>query len=183
MDRRRMLNAFVAASELADFDEFPVLTEKSDLQVYLSRNTVPQPFFLICEKDCVMAQLSGTARMEFRESSVNRFAMGPGDMVYIPAGTPHRVTPHTESVQLRYKPRENGLEGVAWYCESCDAEIQRFEWDTNTTVPQAAYLASCEAFNGDPALRTCPSCSAAHPEVDYSAPNWARIAEELESES
>jgi hypothetical protein len=35
-----------------------------------------------------------------------------------------------------------GLEGVAWYCDKCDAEIYREVWDTATTLSQLKYEVS-----------------------------------------
>src|SRR6185312_11278829 len=89
-----------------------------DPQLHLSRNRVKQPFFLICEQDTMLAQMSGEARVEFRAGPVRYFDMTVGDFVYVPAGTPHRIVPKTESVHLRYKAEKPGLEAVAWYSEA-----------------------------------------------------------------
>jgi len=48
-----------------------------------------------------------------------------------------------------------GLEGVAWYCDRCDAEIYREVWDTATTVPQLKYQEVSSRFAADASLRTC----------------------------
>ena len=102
--------------------------------MFMSRNSVAQPFHLICGKDTVVVQMSGTADMLLKDSSVNRFHLTVGDHVYVPAGTPHRIVPSEESIQIRYKPRSAGLEGVAWFCPGCDRELHRVEWDTAETV-------------------------------------------------
>jgi 3-hydroxyanthranilate 3,4-dioxygenase len=93
MKRKARFDTFKEAPSRGNYDEFPMLELGIDPQVHLSRNTVPQPFFLICEQDTVLAQLSGEARVEFRNSSVNFFRMVLGDYVYVPAGTPHRILP------------------------------------------------------------------------------------------
>jgi 3-hydroxyanthranilate 3,4-dioxygenase len=80
---------------------------------------------------------------------------------------------------MRYKAREAGLEGVAWYCESCGAELFRHVFDTATTYPQEGYLAACELFNADAGRRTCGGCAAAHPSVDVEAYRWPQLAEQL----
>ncbi len=152
MDRRRMLHAFKAAQEIGNYEEVPVLPTKVDPQMFMSRNSVAQPFHLICGKDTVVVQMSGTADVHFKDSSVNRFHMTVGDHVYVPAGTPHRIVPADESVQIRYKARSAGLEGVAWFCPGCDRELHRVEWDTAETVSQQAYLDACLAFNDDEQL-------------------------------
>lgn len=183
MNRRRMLHAFKAAQQVGDYEDVPVLPASVDPQVLLSRNSVAQPFHLICGKDTVIVQMSGTAELHLRDSSVNRFDMTPGDHVYVPAGTPHRIVPSQESVQIRYKAREAGLEGVAWYCPGCDGELHRVEWDTAETVSQAAYLDACAAFNENESLRSCAACGAHHPRIDIDPfAGWGPRAEQLRTE-
>lgn len=183
MNRRRMLNGLKAAQEIGDYADVPVLPANLDPQAHLSRNTVAQPFWLICGKDTVLAQMSGTAVVHLKDSSVNWFTMDIGDHVYVPAGTPHRIVPTGESVQLRYKARMPGLEGVAWYCPGCDRELHRIEWDTAETVSQQAYHDACNEFNDKEALRSCAECDTTHPLIDmtpFSA--WPEIAQKLQSE-
>jgi hypothetical protein len=178
-----MFQAFKASGEAGDYTELPMLPAQVDPQVYLSRNSVPQPFFLICEKDTVIAQLSGEAQLQLRDSSVNTFALAPGDNVYVPAGTPHRLVPLTETVQLRYKARKAGLEGVAWFCEECGLELCRAEWDTAAVVSHRAYYDACAAFNDDPQVRACRRCGAGQPRLDLDRfTGWLGIAKELEDE-
>jgi 3-hydroxyanthranilate 3,4-dioxygenase len=178
-----MFQAFKASGEAGDYTELPMLPAHVDPQVYLSRNSVPQPFFLICGKDTVIAQLSGEAQLQLRDSSVNTFALGPGDNVYVPAGTPHRIVPLTEVVQLRYKAVKAGLEGVAWFCEECGLELCRAEWDTAAVVSQRAYYDACLAFNDDPQARACRRCGAEHPRIDLDRfTAWLGIAKELADE-
>ena len=181
MDRKRMLNGFKAAAEVGPYDEFPVLVAGIDPQVYLSRNDRPQPFYLICEKDSLLAQMAGTGRLLMKYSSVLWEPMQPGDFVYIPAGTPHRYMPTTESLQTRYKAEPAGLEGVAWFCEACGTEIARDEWDTAEQLPQDGYWAACQNFNATLERRTCLSCGQVHPEVDLSGLRWRDIAAQLQT--
>jgi 3-hydroxyanthranilate 3,4-dioxygenase len=131
----------------------------------------------------VIAQLSGESRLVLKGSSVNTFRLTPGDNAYVPAGTPHRVEPLTESVQLRYKARNAGLEGVAWFCEQCGLELCRAEWDTGDVVSHRAYYDACQAFNDDPQARACRRCGAKHPAVELDRfTAWVMIAADLESE-
>jgi hypothetical protein len=183
MDRRRMLNAFKAAAELGPYDEFPVLVPGINPQVYLSRNTCPQPFYLVCERDSLLVQQAGTARVHFKHSSVLWHDLGPGDVAYVPAGTPHRFVPTTESLVARYKAEPAGLEGVAWYCDACGNELARVEWDTAEELPQEGYLRAGQTFNADGRLRTCARCGAVHPAIDLSAFRWQALADELRSAS
>ena len=140
MNRRRMLHPF--KTELAEYEDAAVLPEDTDPQLYLSRNRQPQPFHLICSKDNVLSQLSGTVHVHLRDSSVNRFRMDVGDHVYIPAGTPHRIVPVEEGVTIRFQPLDAGLQGAAWYCDGCDSELRRYEWEHDNNTPAVAYYAA-----------------------------------------
>jgi hypothetical protein len=112
----------------------------------------------------------------FAEGPVRYFTLEPGDYVYVPAGTPHQIRPRTESVQLRYKARAPGLEGVAWYCPTCGAEVAREEWDTAQELPQDASWRISQAFNADAARRTCARCGTEHPPADLTGIRWPETA-------
>jgi|SRR5882757_5483962 len=178
-----MLQMFKSAAEVGNFDDVPVLPPQVDPQVHLSRNVVDQPFYLICGKDTVLAHMSGEARLVLKNSPVNYFTLHPGDNTYVPAGTPHRVLIGSESVQLRYRAQDAGLEGVAWYCPGCDDELHRVEWDTAETMSQQAWHDACTQFNGDDGLRTCRGCDARHPRIEMTAfESWLVVAAELTAE-
>ena len=179
MERKRMLNAFKEARAAGPYDEFPVLLPSIDTQIHLSRNDRPQPFWLVCDHDTVLAQLSGEARVEFKEASVLHHNLRPGDHVYVPAGTPHQITPRSESVQLRYKAQQPRLEGVAWYCAACGGEVWRAEWELADTLPQEGYWRACQEFNADREQRVCPHCGAEHPVLDLNGIRWPEIAASL----
>src|ERR1700756_1908813 len=103
MRRKNRFETYKEAASRGNYDEMPMLELGIDPQLHLSRNSVAQPFFLICEQDTMLAQMAGEARVEFRAGPVRYFDMAVGDFVYVPAGTPHRILPKTESVHLRYK--------------------------------------------------------------------------------
>ena len=179
LPRKKTFVAFREAAKLGPYDERPMLPEDIHTQVCLSRNTHRQPFFLICEKDTLLTAFSGTGRVEFELTNVRHFPFEPGDHVFVPAGAPTRIDPDSESLIMRYKAREAGLEAVAWYCESCHAELYRHVFDTAKVPAQEGYLAGCEAFNGDPTLRHCQACDREHPPIDLSPYNWADLARQL----
>lgn len=160
-------------------DERPLLPEDIDPQIHASRVDRDQPFHLVCEKDSMLVQLAGSASVEFKGSSVNMFPLNPGDFVYVPARTPHRIIAGDDGVYLRYKARDAGLEGVAWYCGKCGSEVFREIWNTRVELPQEAYVRLAGKFNGDDECRTCAECGTVHPQVDVSGMRWAEIAEEL----
>jgi 3-hydroxyanthranilate 3,4-dioxygenase len=182
MARKKTFQTFREARKLGPYDERPMLPDEIDVQLHLSRNDRPQPFFLICGKDTLIARMSGRGRVEFKGTDVGAFALEPGDYVYVPAGAPHRLVPEGECVDLRYKAQNAGLEGVAWYCPECEREIHREVWDTSETITQEAYSTACERFNADPKLRACRACGAMHPPLDLFGFNWRAIAEEIRAD-
>ena len=119
MPQRRGFKTFAAAKESGPYDEYPMFPPNTDPQICLSRNDRPQPFFLVCEQDSVLVQMAGEGRVCFPEGPIRFHPLEPGDFVYVPGGTPHRILPETECVQYRFKAEHAGLEGVAWYCEGC----------------------------------------------------------------
>ncbi len=179
MRRKNRVDLYAEAPARGNFDECPMLEIGIEPQLHLSRSDVDQPFFLICEQDCVIAQMHGTARIEFRNASVNYFDLVLGDFVYVPGGTAHRILTTSPSLQVRYKPEHAGLEGVAWYSPKTGAEISRVVWDCAVELPQEGYLRACSAFNDNVAMRTCPDTGAVLPQIDLSRFNWARVAAEI----
>ena len=171
MDRRRMLHAFKAAKEVGNYEDAAVLPEHLDPQVHLSRNSLPQPFYLVCEHDTIIGLMSGAAQIRLRGSSVNTFTTGPGDLVYVPAGTPHRIEPVTPSVQLRYKVRSSEREAAVWACVHCDKQIARLDWRV-TDPPSAAYALACQWFNEQCAGTLCAGCGQPVADVDLQALGW-----------
>jgi 3-hydroxyanthranilate 3,4-dioxygenase len=171
MRRKNRFETYKEAVDRGNYDEFPMLELGIDPQLHLSRNSVAQPFFLVCEQDTIIAQMSGSARVEFRNSPANYFNMAIGDFVYVPGGTPHRLVPSSESIHLRYKAARPGLEAVAWY--NGNDEVARVTWDCAKELPQEAYLRACRAFNADPSLRK------GLPEIDLAPFHWAEVGAEV----
>jgi mannose-6-phosphate isomerase-like protein (cupin superfamily) len=179
--RRRMFYTFKDAAHAGAYDELPMLPEGVDPQLHLSCNDRVQPFWLILEKDSVIVQMAGKARVEMRDSSVLWEDVIPGDYLYIPAGTPHRISPKEASIMYRFKADQAGLEAVSWYCEGCKVPLWRRVWDTARQSPQAGYLQACEDFNSHAEYRTCGSCTTVHPVIDLAGYRWADIDKELSS--
>ncbi len=178
--RKNMFNVLREAQKLESFDEFPMLRPEVDPQVHASRNSVDQPFLLVCEKDCVLAQISGSSRVEFPEGPVRHFEMEPGDFVYVPGGSAHRLLITKPGVQIRYKARIPGHESVLWLCESCGLELDRYEMDPGEMIPaQQGYADATRRFNAEPLRRTCAKCGHEHAELDLAPFRWTAIAEYL----
>src|ERR1700689_979925 len=101
--RKKTFQALREAAKLGAYAEKPMLPDDKQVQVHLSRNDRPQPFYLICGKDSLLALMSGAATVEFKGTAIDHFALKPGSFVYVPAGAPHRIVPSESSVTLRYK--------------------------------------------------------------------------------
>jgi 3-hydroxyanthranilate 3,4-dioxygenase len=179
MARKKTFQILREGKKLGPYDDMPMLPDDIQVQIHLSRNDKPQPFHLICEKDTLLLMMSGAASVEFKSTSVDRFALKPGDCVYVPAGAPHKIVPAEESVMLRYKPDRPGLEGVAWFCPACDAELHREVWDTASSLSQEMFMAASERFANDAGLRTCKTCRAVHQAPDLSGFRWGEAAKEI----
>lgn len=181
--RKNTLNVFREAAKLGSFDEFPVLRPEVDPQLHVSRNAVNQPFYLCCEKDSVIALVSGRATVQFAAGAVRFFELEPGDFVYVPGGVAHRLRVEEAGIQLRYKARDAGLEAVAWYCANCSNEVHQHAWDTSGTLPQEGYQSACEQFNRDVERRTCPVCGEVHDPVDLQPYRWRAVADALRGQT
>ncbi len=179
MPRKKTFQTFREAKKLGPYAELPLLPEDIQVQVFLSRNDRPQPFWSVCEKDSLLLVMSGAGAVRFQATSVDRFGLAPGDCVYVPAGAPHRFETEIETVVLRFKSDVPGLEAAAWYCDSCDTELFRETWDAAGAVAQEKYLEAAARFNADPALRTCASCGAVHPPADPAPYRWDEVAAQV----
>ena len=180
--RRRQFSILKELPNLRSLDEFPLTDPEIDPQVHVSKADVDQPFFLICEKDTVLVQMTGEGRVVFRDSLLLETPTEPGTFVYVPAGVPHRFLMSEPGALYRYKARVAGLEAVVFACERCGTELFRRVWDTAVTVPQQGWVDATEAFNTDVAARTCACCSTEHPPVDLTPFRWAAIAAVLRGE-
>jgi AraC-like ligand binding domain len=180
MPRKRMLLTFKEAPARGAYDEYPVLPADVDPQLHLSRNDRVQPFYLSCSKDTVVVQMAGAGRVEFRDASVNYFDIGPGDHVCVPADTVHRLHPDATNTTYRYRAQIPGPEALLWFCERCETQLFRYDYDGSDVLVQTAYADGCEAFNASP--RACASCGNVHAAVDTNAFHWRAIAEEIGAE-
>ncbi|HEB90364.1 MAG TPA: hypothetical protein ENI85_12405 [Deltaproteobacteria bacterium] len=176
MGKEFMAFTYALAAGSGPYDEASVLPDDLDIQLTLSRNDRPQPFHLICEHDSVLVTMSGRGRVEFKGTSVLHEDYQLGDVLYVPAGTPHRILPLEASIHHRFKLPESRLEGVAWYCEGCSEELHRVVWALSETLPQEGYLAACEEFNANGSLRRCRTCNAEHARLDLEGYRWDEIS-------
>ncbi|MBF6569333.1 MAG: hypothetical protein IVW54_10715 [Candidatus Binataceae bacterium] len=180
MERRKATNIFAAVSGcLGSHDDLPIMPAGSDPMTCVSRNRVPQPFFLISVHDQVLVMFAGTSRIELPGSDLGHTELKPGQMLYIPAGQPSRIVPLTESIQLKWRGEPGGWEAAVWYCARCNHEVFAKEFNTAVQLPQEAYWQACREFNADAKARTCSNCGAVSDAVDLSDIRWAEVAREI----
>lgn len=198
LERKKTLNVFKEAHHAwGSYDDFPVGPRGTDPMPYLSRNRVPQPFFLVCAEDQVLIQMAGEGEIELMEiddtdevsasdlggrpgGGPRRVRLVPGDTVYVPAGVPSRLVPRGENLQIRLKAEPPAREAVAWYCASCGELVHARE--LNEGALHDEYWHAVEVFNGDAALRICAGCRTVHPQVELGDIAWREVAAALRAE-
>jgi 3-hydroxyanthranilate 3,4-dioxygenase len=181
LERKKTLNVFKdARCAWGSYDDFPVGAKGTDPMPYLSRNRVAQPFFLVSAEDQVIIQMSGEGHIELQETAPERFELGPGDTVYIPAGVPSRLVPRGENIQIRLKADPPGREAVAWYCGRCGELVRATELGEG--VLQSQYWHAVQAFNAEPSARTCGTCAEVHPPAELGDIAWLDVAAAIRAE-
>jgi 3-hydroxyanthranilate 3,4-dioxygenase len=180
LERKKTLNVFKdAANAWGSYDDYPVGAFGTDPMPHLSRNRVAQPFYLVSEADQVLIQMAGEGEIVFAEREPARMPLVPGDTVYIPAGVPSRILPRGENLQVRLKADPPVREAVAWYCSGCGALVHAVELEPG--IPQEGYWSAAQAFNADPAKRTC-ACGEVHAPADLADIAWPEVAAALRAE-
>lgn len=179
LKRKRRLDLPKEAASVGAYAEYPILEAGIDPQVHISLNDGLQPFHLICDRDTLIVQVSGSGSVRFQGAAVSHFKLRSGDHVYVPAGVPHRLDAHEPSIVIRYKAANAALEGVVWYCETCDAEMYREDWRLDAETPQAGYLRLCRAYCEDMQMRTCGACGKVHAPLQLEKYQWDRLDQNL----
>ncbi len=181
-ERSQIADLFSVGHKAGAWGDLPATPADFDPQILVSRNEGVQPFFLTCERDSLVVTLSGDGFVEFRDSNVLHFRVAPGDFVYVPAGTPHRIRAEGPMVQLRFKALHAGSEVVSWHCPECSTELWHREFDSSSEIAQRVYLEATNEFNSNESLRRCATCAATHPVVDVAGTHWDEVAAFLDTE-
>lgn len=179
-ERRKTLNVLKeAALTRGSYDDFPVAPEGVDPAPHLSRNHVPQPFWLVTEKDEVLVTMSGAGEIRFQDADRTVMRLGAGDVVYLPARTPSRIIPDGELLQVRIKGLPPFTEAVAWYCDRCGDLVHSEEFTAD--VPQRCYWNAVAAWNASTERRTCAGCGHVQEPADLGDITWDTVADLLEA--
>jgi 3-hydroxyanthranilate 3,4-dioxygenase len=86
-----------------------------------------------------------------------------GDVLLLPAGTPHSSQRPENTVGLVVEPvrRPDEFEGYVWYCERCDTKLYELTGRGDDILSDLRNVA--EQFNADDSLRTCKACGYVQP--------------------
>ena len=115
--------------------------------------------FHIDPGDELFLQLEGDIVLRVEDDGALRdVAIAQGQMFLLPAGVPHSPQRPENTIGLVVERKRTGSEqdGLRWYCDRCGEVIhETFFVLTDITTQLRAAI---EAWNGDPALRTCSAC-------------------------
>jgi 3-hydroxyanthranilate 3,4-dioxygenase len=112
-------------------------------------------------------QVHGNIELHVRPENERRqiVKIREGEMFLCPGGVPHspRRGAGTWGLVIERKRSQDETEQFAWFCETCDEKV------LSRTVTQGDVAAQVrtiyEAFNADPALRTCKACGYVFPQT------------------
>lgn len=178
--RKKSNNVFEEAREcLGSYDDFPLMPLGTDPMSCLSRNRVPQPFFLASDNDFVLVTLRGSCQVRLPGSDLSQVDMKAGEALYVPAGQRSRIVPLDECIQLKWRAEPGGWEAAIWYCACCGRELHRREFNTAEIIAQQAYWNACREFNSQASLRSCTYCHTLNPENDLFDIKWPEVAAQI----
>jgi len=111
--------------------------------------------------DEIFLQVVGDARVDLQidgERVVN--PLREGQLLLVPAGVPHapRRPEGTYGLVVERVRKPGELDAFRWYCEECNAEIHRVEFQLEDI--EAQFAAVLKDFDADEAKRTCKACGA-----------------------
>ena len=86
-----------------------------------------------------------------------------GEVMLCRAGTPHSPIrpPDTWGLVIERKRRPDELDGLAWYCDRCEAKLHEVSFSCQNI--ETELRAAIQTFNASEALRTCTRCGAVLP--------------------
>ena len=118
--------------------------------------------FHIDPGDEIFYQLEGAICVDViqPDGTRKRNRLNQGDVLLVPAGVPHSPLRPAGSwglvVERKRHPGE--LDGIVWFCDRCDAELYRRQFDC--TNIETEVKAAIDAFYAGDANRVCRQCGA-----------------------
>jgi 3-hydroxyanthranilate 3,4-dioxygenase len=157
IDRLRSMGAVEFASALAAKSLYP----DSQFEVILVRGPNRRNDFHVDPYDEFFVQIEGTIRVDTREQGkVRRHHVDAGEVFLVPGGVPHSPLRPAGTwglvVEVRRVKGEQEL--VEWYCDRCDALIERIPLSSAEMITALAEVLG--DFEASKARRTCRGCGA-----------------------
>ncbi|MGW6783538.1 3-hydroxyanthranilate 3,4-dioxygenase [Streptomyces sp. NPDC054987] len=158
----------VAVDQLraAGADAFPgalaakALYPGSQFEVVLVRGPNSRNDFHVNPYDELFVQLEGTIRVDTRApgEGLRQNLVHEGELFMVPAGVPHSpLRPAgTWGLVVEIRRRPGDTEAVEWYCDRCDALIERVTMESSEMI--GALMPLLTAFQASEERRTCRSC-------------------------
>ncbi|PZG01834.1 3-hydroxyanthranilate 3,4-dioxygenase [Micromonospora deserti] len=138
----------------------------SQFEVVLVRGPNQRNDFHVDPYDELFIQLEGTIRVDTREpgAGLRRQLVHAGELYVVPAGVPHSPLRPADTwglvVEIRRKPGD--VELVEWYCDQCDAVIERVSLESSEMIEALGPLLN--EFQSSEARRTCKECGSVLPQ-------------------
>ncbi|MCW2899628.1 MAG: 3-hydroxyanthranilate 3,4-dioxygenase [Streptosporangiaceae bacterium] len=132
----------------------------SQFEVVLVRGPNARNDFHVNPYDELFLQVEGTIRVDTREprAGLRRNLVHEGELFVVPAGTAHSpLRPEgTWGLVVEIRRRPGDTEAVEWYCDRCDALIERMTMESSQMIESLMPLLN--AFQDSAERRTCRSC-------------------------
>ncbi|MBF8184504.1 3-hydroxyanthranilate 3,4-dioxygenase [Nonomuraea sp. K274] len=138
----------------------------SQYEVVLVRGPNQRNDFHVEPYDELFIQLEGTIRVDTREEGAgpHRQLVRAGELYVVPAGVAHSPLRPAGTwglvVEIRRKPGD--VEHVEWYCDRCDALIERVSMESSEMIASLGPL--LDEFQASEKRRTCRKCGSVLPQ-------------------
>ncbi|MEU6592575.1 hypothetical protein ABZ923_25670 [Streptomyces sp. NPDC046881] len=156
VDRLRSAGAEAFPGALAAKALYP----DSQFEVVLVRGPNSRNDFHVNPYDELFLQVEGTIRVDTREGAgaVRRNLVHEGELFVVPAGTAHSpLRPAgTWGLVVEIRRRPGDVEAVEWYCDRCDALIERVTMESSQMIESLMPL--LKEFQASEDRRTCRAC-------------------------
>lgn len=105
-------------------------------------------------------QLEGHITVKIQvDGKAETLELGPGDMMVVPAKTPHSPIRHEGSLGLvieRVRQGRGFTDGLMWFCESCNEKLHETFFELRDIENE--FLPKFKEYYASQELRTCNSC-------------------------
>ena len=149
-----------------------VIWEDSQFTAMIIRGPNARRDFHIDPSDEIFYMLKGNMDLEYVDAAGKRqhAVIREGDLLLTPGNVPH--SPHrpadTWGLVIERKRGPEDQESVVWYCERCDAELDRITISALDIEQQLKGVLL--DFDADEARRTCKRCGHVQPEKPTPVP-------------